>query len=325
MICNFKFHGVGQGLFYTADLICNEKNVARFIYDCGSDNTQYLDNAIDAYHKEQSSNMGKISVEFLTISHLHRDHVNGLPKLLKFVTPKKIYLPYFDVKTYEEVFKAYLVCAEITPQSDEYSLMMNWYTDSNQNNVEFIKETEKTVSLPEWDFCFFNLQTDNSKYDLLCREIQRLLSSYYILSIEEYVEAKRDLKDLKKIFLSVLGKSYQNATSLLLLHYARKNPRTKTLLTGDVPFDSHLETRVLKHLSGATDLILQVPHHGAYVEWNKLPVTIKDKSTDMVISFGLGNKHRHPSAKCVNDILLLHSKSKLNCAFQGNSYENRIL
>ena len=80
MQCEFQFHGVGQGLFYTANLIENEINVAKFIYDCGSDNTPQLFASIDNYHKEQSPNMKEFEIEFLAISHLHKDHINGLPR-----------------------------------------------------------------------------------------------------------------------------------------------------------------------------------------------------------------------------------------------------
>jgi len=323
MQCEFQFHGVGQGLFYTANLIENKINVAKFIYDCGSDNTKHLSNAINDYHREQSTSLGEFEIDFLAISHLDRDHINGLPQLLKFVKPKKIYLPYFDAKTYTDVFKAYLICADISTHSDVYSLLMSWYTNPNEN-VEFIKEPVQAIRISGWKFLFFNLQIDSFKYVLLQNQIQALLLSNGVSSIDEYVKANANLKDLKKIFLSVFGKSHQNSTSLLLLHYASNNAGTKTLLTGDVPFNNHLETRVLKYLSERTDLVLQVPHHGARKEWDKLPSTIKSISSNMVISFGLGNKHRHPSKNCINDIVFKYLKSKLNCVFQSQSYSNKI-
>lgn len=323
MTCNFKFYGVGQGLFYSAILSENETCVAKFIYDCGSDNTLHLLTSIDNYHKEQSPNMKEFEIEFLAISHLHKDHINGLPQLLNLVKPKKIYLPYFDVQTYTDTFKAYLICANILPQSYEFSLIMNWYTNPSEN-VELIKESVQSTFVSGWKFLFFNRRMDDSKFVLLQTKIQTLLLSHGASSIEEYAETHKDLKGLKRIFECVLGKSRQNLTSLLLLHYASKTPKTQTLLTGDIPFDNHLEIRVLKYLSDETNLILQVPHHGARIEWNKLPTTIKNKAIDMVISFGLGNKHRHPSTKCIDDIVFKYSKSKLNCVFQSNNYIDTI-
>lgn len=323
MTCNFKFYGVGQGLFYSANLSENETSIAKFIYDCGSDNTPHLFASIDNYHKEQSPNMKEFEIEFLAISHLHKDHINGLPRLLKLVKPKKIYLPYFNAKTYTDAFKAYLICANISPQSEEFSLIMNWYINPPEN-VKFIEEGIQSLGISKWKFLFFNQRIDNSKFILLQNKIQELISAYGVSSIEEYIENNKDLKDLKNIFLSVLGKSRQNLTSLLLLHYASKTPKTQTLLTGDIPFDNHLEIRVLKCLLDETNLILQVPHHGARIEWDKLPTTIKNKAIDMVISFGLGNKHRHPSAKCIDDILVKYPKSKLNYVYQHKHYTNNI-
>ena len=216
-----------------------------------------------------------------------------------------------------------MICANISPQSEEFSLIINWYINPPEN-VKFIEEGIQSFGISKWKFLFFNQRIDNSKFILLQNKIQELISAYGVSSIEEYIENNKDLKDLKNIFLSVLGKSRQNLTSLLLLHYADQNPQVQTLLTGDIPFDNNLEMRVLKYLLEEIKLLLQIPHHGACGEWYKLPATIKSKASDMVISFGLGNRHKHPSAKCIDDIVFKYPKSKLNCVFQSNDFSSSI-
>lgn len=90
LICKFKFHNVGQGLFYTGLLQSNNKKY-EIVYDCGSDNRTYRMKAIRDY-KTIIKNDDKI--DLLIISHLHTDHYNGIKELLKNRGAKIAILPY---------------------------------------------------------------------------------------------------------------------------------------------------------------------------------------------------------------------------------------
>lgn len=70
----FKFHSVGQGLFYTGSLANGNYN---FVYDCGTESEQwYLDNCIKDYTREiRGFNNEKAIIDFVVISHLHKDHL----------------------------------------------------------------------------------------------------------------------------------------------------------------------------------------------------------------------------------------------------------
>lgn len=80
----FKFHNVGQGLFYSGILSRKDngiRNIFSFVYDCGTDSVaSFLQREIDDY-KLLLPTTGIIKhkkLSLLVISHLHDDHVNGL-------------------------------------------------------------------------------------------------------------------------------------------------------------------------------------------------------------------------------------------------------
>ena len=94
----FKFRPIGQGLFYTGSL---DNGAYNFVYDCGTDSSCiYLDNEVRRFACEVSSARNKSELDFVVISHLHKDHINGLCRLNKFFRIKQIYLPYlYDTDT----------------------------------------------------------------------------------------------------------------------------------------------------------------------------------------------------------------------------------
>lgn len=85
--CEFCFHGIGQGLFYTGcvgDLV--------FAYDCGSIKEQDINTAVEIWCKLK----GVKKLQFLFLSHLHWDHVSGVKTLLELAKVDTVILPYLD-------------------------------------------------------------------------------------------------------------------------------------------------------------------------------------------------------------------------------------
>ena len=97
------FHGVGQGLFYSCSIKDDSCKTFNYVYDCGSESGgDFLDEEIFRYVPKE--------INLLAISHFHADHVNGIQKLLGERYAQKIYLPYFDARTYINVFESFKLC-----------------------------------------------------------------------------------------------------------------------------------------------------------------------------------------------------------------------
>lgn len=66
--------------------------------------------------------------------------------------------------------------------------------------------------------------------------------------------------------------------------------------------------------------MFQIPHHGSIHNW----YIIKDEiiSEIYIISFGYGNKHKHPSIGTINDLLMSHKK--IYCATQKERFKYYI-
>ncbi|MDE6188800.1 MAG: MBL fold metallo-hydrolase, partial [Clostridia bacterium] len=104
----FKFRGVGQGLFYTGSLMHGTYN---FVFDCGSSSRElYLNKQIDEYVHELSYNRKiKPNIDFMVVSHFHKDHINGIFTLLNECNVKKLYLPYLmGDDTFKKFVLAYI-------------------------------------------------------------------------------------------------------------------------------------------------------------------------------------------------------------------------
>jgi hypothetical protein len=94
---SFKFHPVGQGLFYSG--IIKENSVGNsfsFVYDCGSKSSRtYINNEIANYSSSLKSSSGKLDLLF--ISHFHDDHVNKIGDLLQATGGCRfVVLPYLN-------------------------------------------------------------------------------------------------------------------------------------------------------------------------------------------------------------------------------------
>jgi hypothetical protein len=81
------FHPVGQGAFYTEHIFYNYEKF-NVVYDCGSStNKTIVESQI-----QKSFEKGE-TIHALFISHLHEDHINGIPFLIKYCHVKNIFFP----------------------------------------------------------------------------------------------------------------------------------------------------------------------------------------------------------------------------------------
>jgi hypothetical protein len=106
----FKFHNVGQGLFYTGKLEYGNASF-NFVYDCGSEKESLVKKAID---REFRCFRGNNYIDLLIISHLHKDHTSGIPHLLKRTKVGTVILPYLTP------IERLIVALETPQASEEY-------------------------------------------------------------------------------------------------------------------------------------------------------------------------------------------------------------
>ncbi|WP_338819295.1 hypothetical protein MTCOM_06950 [Moorella thermoacetica] len=89
--CEFQFHNVGQGLFYTGSI-----GDFRFIYDCGSLPMAWAHKAVSNYLDALTVDNEKVKpvINLLVLSHLDLDHVSGIDNLLCNTEIKIALIPY---------------------------------------------------------------------------------------------------------------------------------------------------------------------------------------------------------------------------------------
>ncbi len=98
----FRFHPVGQGLFYSGLIQKPEDGDFRqfsFAYDCGSTSShRFLRREVDDFKELLPcwKKGQKKRLDLLVVSHLHDDHVNGLEYLLKDVEVDTVVMPFME-------------------------------------------------------------------------------------------------------------------------------------------------------------------------------------------------------------------------------------
>ena len=117
----FIFHNAGQGLFYSGNV-----SDFNFIYDCGSDRKQHLNEILIGYKTVYQK------VDLLILSHLHEDHVSGIYTLfhnLPKTQVKTVILPYLS-----PIERLILAMVPRDPFSGD------WYYDFLANPAQFLLE-----------------------------------------------------------------------------------------------------------------------------------------------------------------------------------------
>ncbi|MEE0026462.1 MAG: MBL fold metallo-hydrolase, partial [Atopobiaceae bacterium] len=98
---SFRFHPVGQGLFYTGLLSRVGGGSFSFVYDCGTmSDQQFLRREIDDFklllpHASRRTRR----LDLLVVSHMHDDHVSGLEYLLENLEVDTVVIPCTDQVT----------------------------------------------------------------------------------------------------------------------------------------------------------------------------------------------------------------------------------
>ncbi|MBD5583558.1 MAG: MBL fold metallo-hydrolase [Clostridia bacterium] len=243
-MCNeFYFNAVGQGLFYSGSLFGGAYN---FVYDCGTDSSsEYLSGAIQDVCNNRLH--GKKTIDFVMISHLHKDHFSGLSELMSNAHVKKVYLPYLGDGN--DTLKKFLIAREVvflpTEGSEEnnysnrealYYRVYNLYSGrQRETEVEFIgqepykRNDENAIAYSKgafydsaemrWCFSYFNMRASDAKLNDLNAQIEAEMERNGVDKIEKLLFDPNGIDIIQDIYKNVFGDGKQNLTSTVLVHY----------------------------------------------------------------------------------------------------------
>ena len=92
------FHAIGQGAFYTERFYENKTNVFNVVYDCGTLNAQK--NLVYQIHAEFAQ---RTEIEYLFISHFHKDHISGIKELDRYCSIKNYVVPVISLALFRRL------------------------------------------------------------------------------------------------------------------------------------------------------------------------------------------------------------------------------
>jgi glyoxylase-like metal-dependent hydrolase (beta-lactamase superfamily II) len=88
-----EFHPVGQGCFYSGQILFEDNRIFNFVYDCGTNSDQgFLLDEISDHPLKKNNEI----LDLCVISHFHYDHVSGIPDLLRNTECRRLVIPYYD-------------------------------------------------------------------------------------------------------------------------------------------------------------------------------------------------------------------------------------
>lgn len=236
----FVFRPTGQGLFYTGTIA---NGSFKFVYDCGTENEQKLLNKqIQSYWQENKrDDKQKPLLDFVVVSHLHKDHYSGLWELIKCFEVKKIYLPYLNCFT-KDVLRLQLYYDLMLENASEtkintasqklYRLMEklcglddSYARSEHIGQIEYVQDKQTVRSLDDenrvWQFEFIYNKAENNKIKKLNEKCNEILQGANCTSMKEFLEKNaNEVNMIAKAYKQVFGQgSAINNTSILLLHY----------------------------------------------------------------------------------------------------------
>lgn len=149
------FHPVGHGAFYTERFYEGGECVFTAVYDCGGNPEGGIDSYVQNWiedcknHNRGNQTNGNRWINALFISHFHKDHINGIKKLLPYCN--KIFIP---TLTKNEIAEDFVHNAITDGRVDTVSneLLTSFYNETNEYSSRVV-----FVSKPNSD--------DNNRFD----------------------------------------------------------------------------------------------------------------------------------------------------------------
>lgn len=246
---NRTFWPVGHGAFYTEEHMCHPSEKTFYaVYDCGGKSKIIVERQIDEFLAPNSSK----KINYLFISHFHRDHINGVRYLLANANVEHIVIPQLENA---RLIEAYIYNAitgdnindtqddaqifirqqlathdipveqiiEVEPANDDYSnpeqhINEHNTLESRRRNIE-IKDNN---GLPYWIYIPVNIDHDNQKRQRLIDQLNTICSANNIphVVVGEKIQwssidtlLKTNMKDVKQTYKDIFKENH-NAYSM---------------------------------------------------------------------------------------------------------------
>lgn len=307
----FNFYPMGHGLFYAGSLLNHNYN---FVYDCGSmqlssTNIEKLTN-----HFFRLCPIG--TLEFIAISHFHKDHINGVTNLLKSFKVKEVIAPYISNNPVVRLAIFAALMALDTEEKDDYIdqilailIRLNESSGEWQYDEQGVRY-QKRYCNSYWEFVFASKPITQKQESDFETEMKIVFSAYPDCKNVLDLIKRGHINDIRDAYKKVFGNNKLNETSLVMFHYPVEylsmfnnvltiNPGhleyqlkyvfPVSLLTGDAVLDNSLGS-FIDGIIGDNVSIIQVPHHGSYRNWKELDKNLKRNSVIYLVPKGTKQK-----------------------------------
>lgn len=239
-------------------------------------------------------------LNYIFLTHIDRDHIGGILKLLESSFNDKIKNIFFNSGRIVKIQNSTLISENDGKELIKY---INESTNIKTNKEEITIETNFNFSGLKISFLsptYKALNFFNNNYSIGNIKEEALISD----SIK--IQTTLNLKELSKIkfFEKSLGNDFSNAVSLaMLLEYSDK----KILLLGDAKDSVLIETLEKQGYKNQTDKRLNVDyiklsHHGSKFHTNNKFLSLIECSNFIISTNGSGNS-KHPNIEVIARIL----------------------
>lgn len=318
---------IGHGGFITEQFEEDSLPLFTTVYDCGSTVADVINQRIDEF----TAALEVRPVDFLFLSHFHKDHINGVTHLLKRTTVRALVVPEFNEDT---LLYEYIKIGLNNPSSDNGGLaamkflaaMLGQNPDPevelpriitiipsgdnndilfrNANDIpENVPSGTRLIYLDIWEYLPFNLPFQTNLSSEVVAAVKTRFCPNQPLSIRQINELLANKKSFSEIQAIYKKHGRENHHSMIV-YSGRAGARTKSidnaLHMGD--FEATRNNLGLIGVRNRLNLvgIIQVPHHGSIHNYDA-NAQLYEQGV-VAISFASEGSSGHPATAIVQDI-----------------------
>lgn len=296
-----SFYAIGQGCFYSEQIYFNNE-IKTIVYDCGSLDTDRLEKEI------LQSGLGKI--DYLIISHFHKDHINGIEKLKNTFQIKNVIIPKIDALDVAFYLGSGNTVEDILINPTGFWGDTNIITINPNNERQEFETTNNLPSNISHTSHIPILEIENHILWILKFYVDKrvFLNNRLTLAEKQLIEDTKKITDydsnkntLKKVYSKLSNKDV-NLTSMSMIsspnknHWYNREDSSVSFMNGDILLNSEDKIKaIVTHFEDLGNLRIDfhIPHHGSHKNLIR-PINewIINKA---IIMSGYDNQYGHPS------------------------------